>query len=83
MPITTTAIPGWPPNKAVGASFDVDEHTAELLTRLQKTFGVDSNAAVIRKALALASIASEQAGTDHTVTIAGEGKAPVKVALVE
>ena len=65
------------------ASFDIDAHTAELLARLQKTFGVDSNAAVIRKAVALASIAGEQAGSDNTVTIAGEGKAPVKVSLAD
>jgi hypothetical protein len=64
------------------ASFEIDEHTADLLTQLQKTFGVDSNAAVIRKAVALASIAGEQAGSDNIVTISGSGKAPVKVALV-
>ncbi len=79
MAVTTTTIPGWPP----AASFTVDKWTAELLARLQKTFGVDSNAEVIRKALALADIASEQAGADHTVTIAGEGKQPVKVSLAE
>jgi hypothetical protein len=63
------------------ASFDVDGRTAELMTGLQKTFGVKTNAEVIRKALALASIAREQAASDNTVTIAGEGKEPVKVAL--
>jgi hypothetical protein len=53
------------------------------LAHLQKAFGVASNAEVIRKALALADIVSEQAGADHTVTIAGEGKQPVKVSLAE
>ena len=67
----------WP----IAASFDVDQRTAVLLAQLQKTFGVASNAAVIRKALALANIASEQAGPDHTVTITGDGKEGVKVSL--
>ncbi len=76
---TRPPVTWWP----VAASFDVDGHTASLLVNLQKAFGVHSNAAVIRKALALADIASEQAGADHTVTITGEGKAPVKVSLAE
>jgi hypothetical protein len=63
-------------------SFEVDERTADLLAQLQKTFGVKTNAAVIRKALALANVASQQADTDNTITItSGEGKAPVKVSL--
>jgi hypothetical protein len=67
----------------VAASFDVDEQTVELLAKLQKRFGVDTNAAVIRKALALANIASEHAGPDNTITISGEGQPPMKVALAE
>ena len=67
----------------VAASFDVDERTEKLLLKLQKAFGVDTNAAVISRALALANIAGEHAGPDHTVTISGEGKKPVKVALAE
>ena len=43
-------------------SFEVDERTAALLADLQKTFGVKTNAAVIRKALALANVASQHAG---------------------
>jgi len=65
-------------------SFEVDERTAALLARLQKTFGVKTNAAVIRKALALANVASEHAGSDNTITIAPseDGKKPaVKVSL--
>jgi hypothetical protein len=63
-------------------SFDVDERTAVLLADLQKTFGVKTNAAVIRKALALANVASQHASSDNTITIAGEdGKPPVKVSL--
>jgi len=63
-------------------SFEVDEHTAELIAELRKTFGVKTNAAVIRKALALANVASRYAGPDHTITItANDGKPPVKVLL--
>jgi hypothetical protein len=62
-------------------SFDVDERTAALLAELQQTFDVKTNAAVIRKALALASIASQHAAPDHTITIAGEGQTPVKISL--
>jgi hypothetical protein len=65
------------------AGFDVDQNTAVLLAKLQQAFKVDTNAAVISKALALAKIASEHAGPDNTVTIVGEGKPPVKVSLAE
>jgi len=66
-------------------TFEVDANTASLLITLQTAFGVETNAAVIRKALALANIAIQQAGPDATVTIAscdpGTGKQPVKVSL--
>ncbi len=62
-------------------SFEVDERTAELLAQLQKTFGVKTNAAVIRKALALANVAAQHAAPDHTITISGDGQPPVKVSL--
>ena len=63
-------------------SFEVDERTAALLKELQKTFGVKTNAAVIRKALALANVASQHAGSDNTITITSDRhEPPVKVAL--
>lgn len=62
-------------------SFEVDERTAELLAQLQKTFGVKTNAAVIRKALALANVASRHADADNTITIGSDAKPPVKVSL--
>jgi hypothetical protein len=39
-------------------SFEVDERTAALIAELRETFGVNTQAAVIRKALALANVAS-------------------------
>jgi hypothetical protein len=62
-------------------SFDVDERTAALLTKLQSAFNVKTNAAVIRKALALANVACEHAAADHTITITSDGQPPVKVSL--
>jgi|GEM_PF-1982997 len=63
-------------------SFEVDERTAAFIAQLRQTFGVNTNAAVIRKALALASIASQHADDDHTITIApGGGKSAVKISL--
>ena len=62
-------------------SFEVDDRTAELIAQLRETFGVRTNAAVIRKALALANVASKHADTDHTITISGGDKPPVKVSL--
>ena len=63
-------------------SFEVDERTAALLADLQKTFGVKTNAAVLRKALALANVASQYADADNTITISpADGKPAVKVSL--
>ena len=54
----------------------------EVYQDLQKTFGVKTNAAVLRKALALANVASQYADADNTITITpGEGKPAVKVSL--
>ena len=58
----------------------MDERTAALLAKLQNTFGVKTNAAVIRKALALANVASQHAGADNTIT-SDDGKPAVKVSL--
>jgi hypothetical protein len=64
-------------------SFDVDERTAALIEQLRETFGVKTNAAVIRKALALANVARQHANSDNTITIAPTdgGKPAVKISL--
>jgi hypothetical protein len=64
-------------------SFDVDERTAALIEQLRTTFGVKTNAAVIRKALALANVASQHANSDNTITLAStdDGKPAVKISL--
>jgi hypothetical protein len=63
-------------------SFDVDEHTAKVIARLQKTFGVKTKAAVIRKALAFSNVAAQHADAGGTITIRGvKNKPGVKVSL--
>jgi hypothetical protein len=63
-------------------SFVVDDRTAALIAHLRETFGVNTNAAVIRKALALANVASQHADKDRTITIAPDGDKPaVKISL--
>ncbi|MSO99505.1 MAG: hypothetical protein EXR07_00415 [Acetobacteraceae bacterium] len=64
-------------------SFDMDEKTVALIERLRGAFGVKTNAAVIRKALALANVASRHTDVDGSITIAAteDGKPAVKVLL--
>lgn len=62
-------------------SFVVDEKTAQMLEELKTTFGVATNAAVIRRALALAKVAAENADSDHTITIVDKDKHEQKVLL--
>jgi hypothetical protein len=50
-------------------SFEIDSKTASALESLKKVYGVGSNAAVIRRALAIALIASKHADEDHTIHI--------------
>lgn len=55
---------------AYGVTFD--EKTTEIISSLQKTFGVSSNAEVIQRALALAQRVAEQASADHKILIGGK-----------
>ena len=57
-------------------SFEVDEHTLATIASLKAIFGEKSNAGVIRKALALAKIASRHATANKTIVISGESKSP-------
>jgi len=62
-------------------SFVVDEQTLRAIEELKQTFGVTSNAAVVRKALGLARIAAKNASDDHTLTIVDKHKQSHKVML--
>jgi hypothetical protein len=68
-------------NSTPRTSYDLDERTSSLITQLQKNFGVTSNAEVIRRAIALADIASKLADEDGKITISSKGKSPVTVSL--
>ncbi len=48
-------------------SFEIDEKTAEALERLKVVYGVTSNAAVLKRALAIALVASKQADEDNNI----------------
>jgi hypothetical protein len=55
-------------------TFEVDSATLDVLADLKKTFGVKTNAQVIRKALALAKVAAKNSGPDNTLTIISRGE---------
>lgn len=61
-------------------SFDVDQRTATAISELRGIFGVKTNAAVIRRALALAQVISREAAADHTITVTGKSE-PVRIIL--
>lgn len=48
-------------------SFELDEKTTKALEKLKKVYGVNSNAAALRRALAMAVIAAEEADEDNRV----------------
>lgn len=48
-------------------SFEIDERTAEALESLKKVYGVTSNAAVLKRALAIALILSKHADDDSNI----------------
>ena len=59
-----------------------DERNLDAIDKLKKVFGASTNAAVIRKALALASLAADEADDNHSVTISGRrDRNPVRVSL--
>ena len=58
-------------------SFVADKETLELIAQLKKDLKAPTAAAVLRKALALAKIAAEQAKeSDGVVTVSGKGQDP-------
>ncbi len=62
-------------------TFVIDDATAEALEELKEEFGVKTNAAVIRRALALARIAARNADEDDTLTIVDRNKQQKKIML--
>lgn len=61
-------------------SFEMDERTLQTIEELKKLFGVKTNAAVLRKSLALSRIVGRHANNEHTVVI-GENDKSERVSL--
>jgi hypothetical protein len=58
-------------------SFEIDQKTAEALDALKRVYGVSSNAAVLRRALAIALGASKHADEHYNIRVLskdGDGK---------
>ncbi len=62
-------------------SFAVSPQTLAMFEKLQADFGVNNNADVLRKALALADIAAEYANDDHVLRIIDKDNEPLEVQL--
>jgi hypothetical protein len=62
-------------------TFEMDERTISTIRELQTVFGVKTNAAVLRKAIALARAAASKATPEHTVTLSGRDE-PLTISLV-
>lgn len=62
-------------------TFVIDDATENALEELKGRFGVKTNAAVIRKALALARVAAQNAGPDNSVTILDQNQNQTKILL--
>lgn len=66
----------------VQTSFQVDPGTAEAIEELKGVFGVTSNTAVIRKAIALARVAARNSDQgDQTVTLLDQSGDKLKISL--
>jgi hypothetical protein len=53
-------------------NFTVNDETLALLEELKGTFGVETNTAVLRRALAIARLAAKNQRDDHTVSTVGK-----------
>lgn len=62
-------------------NFTVNEETLALIDELKNTFGVDSNTAVLRRALAIARVAAANQRDDHTISLVGKGEVKRDIVL--
>lgn len=66
----------------IQTSFQLDPGTAEAIEQLKGVFGVSSNTAVIRRAIALSRVAARNSDAgDRTVTLLGSDGVPLKISL--
>jgi len=59
----------------------VDQHTYDVLTTLRAAYGVETNAGVIRKALALAGVVARYCDADGILMILDKDGKPISVLL--
>ena len=57
-------------------SFEIDDKTASTLEKLKVEYGVASNAAVMKRALAIALVASKHADGDHNIRLVSTKDGP-------
>jgi hypothetical protein len=62
-------------------TFEMDDRMLAKVRELQEVFGVTTNAAVLRRAIALAAAAATKATPEHTVTISGRDE-PLTISLI-
>jgi hypothetical protein len=62
-------------------NFTVNEETLTLLEDLKGAFGVDSNTAVLRRALAIARLAANNRRADNTISIVGKDEVKRDIVL--
>jgi hypothetical protein len=67
--------------KKAQINFTVNEETLQLIDKLKDTFGVDSNTAVLRRALAIARVAAVNQRDDHTISLVGKGEVKRDIVL--
>jgi hypothetical protein len=60
-----------------------DKPAMDAVEALKKTFGVDSNAKVVGKALALAQFIAKQADAENTVLLASKDGTAIKLSLAD
>jgi hypothetical protein len=62
-------------------NFTVDEKTLGLLEELKSAFQVETNTAVLRRALAIARLAAQNQRADHTISIIGKDEVKRDIVL--
>jgi hypothetical protein len=62
-------------------SFTVNDQTLKIIEELKSQFDLPSNAAVVRRAIALARLAAQSADENHVLTIVDKDQQVQKVVL--
>jgi hypothetical protein len=59
-------------NRKPQINFAVNGETLELLEQLKRAFGVETNTAVLKRALAIARLAADNKRDDNTISLIGK-----------